>query len=390
MNPAEALADLLARLAAGDGAAVMFSGHELGEWPGVAVGLLKAEKLLVKGSPADVVICPGCEEDCTMPVEVACTPGGKLRAFIMCDKRDDIGRVQVDVDLLEQWHCSPERLADALARLLGIRRSEGDTNSASWNVGVLKGAKHSAHVVLCIGRGMELSIAGHSLMLADVLELGDKGLALDRGALGHCVDNPAGDGHRSVSSQTTAAMGVNATIWPKPESMTDLRSHEVSIAFIGDKSEGLAGNNMLEIRARGVVRRVSLAELDLVDRRRGTLNHQAAVLIGLANGQALRRSQESASATMRRLRSALRTHLGLMDDPFKPYRKETGWLPSFKLMDLRGLADQRAEIAAERRMVSLDYIQERGAQFASSDDTGIDDENSADRWLRENDPEHER
>lgn len=389
MKPADALADLLARVAAADGAAAMFSERELGEWPAAAVSLLKAEKLLVRGPPADAVTCPGCEEDCTMPVESAITPGGQLRAFVMCDKRDDVGRVPLATDLIEQWHCSPERLADVLARLLGIRRSEGDAAAARWTVGVLKGVKHSAHVVLGIGRGMQLSIAGHTLALADVLELGDKGLALDRRALVRCVDNPTVDGLGSVSCRPAAAKEVNATIWPNPQSMTDLRSHEVSIAFIGDKAEGLAGNNMLEIRARGVVRRVSLAELYLVDRRRGTLNQQAAVLIGLANGEALRRSQESASATMRRLRSALRTHLGLMDDPFQPYRKETGWLPSLKLMDLRGLADQRAELAAERRMVSIDYIQERGAQFASCDGTGIDDEDSADRWLRENDPDHE-
>ncbi len=201
MKPADALADLLARVAAADGAAAMFSGRELGEWPAVAVGLFKAEKLLVKGTPADAVTCPGCEEDCTMPVESAITPGGQLRAFVMCDKRDDVGREPVATDLLEQWRCSPERLADALARLLGIRRSEGDTNSAPWNVGVLKGAKHSAHVVLGVGRGMELSIAGHTLALMDVLELGDKGLALDRRVLVRCVDAPVAGGGNVESAE---------------------------------------------------------------------------------------------------------------------------------------------------------------------------------------------
>lgn len=201
MKPADALADLLARVAAADGAAATFSERELGEWPAVAVGLLKAEGLLVKGTPADAVTCPGCEEDCTMPVEVAITPGGKLRAFVMCDKRDDVGRVSVATDLLEQWSCSPERLADVLARLLGIRRSEGDAAAARWTVGVLKGAKHSAHVVLGIGRGMQLSIAGHTLALADVLELGDKGLALDRRALVRCVDAPVAGGGNVESAE---------------------------------------------------------------------------------------------------------------------------------------------------------------------------------------------
>ncbi|MBN8461811.1 MAG: hypothetical protein J0M01_03200 [Dechloromonas sp.] len=40
-------------------------------------------------------------------------------------------------DLLEQWTCSPERVAGALARLLGIRRSAGDSTALRWDVGVL-------------------------------------------------------------------------------------------------------------------------------------------------------------------------------------------------------------------------------------------------------------
>jgi len=194
MKPADALANLLTRVAAAGGTVAVFSERELAEWPAVLVGLFKAEQLLVMGTPADVVTCPGCEEECTMQLESAITPSGKLRAFVMCDKRDNVGRVPVATDLIELWRCSPERLADVLARLLGIRRSEGDAAAARWTVGVLKGAKHSAHVVLSIGRDMQLSIAGHTLALADVLELGDKGLALDRRALVHCVDAPVAGG----------------------------------------------------------------------------------------------------------------------------------------------------------------------------------------------------
>lgn len=85
-----------------------------------------------------------------MPVETTITPGGQLRAYVMCDKRDDGGRVSVATDLIEQWRCSPERLADVLARLLDIRRNEGDAAAARWTVGVLKGAKHPEHEVEAI------------------------------------------------------------------------------------------------------------------------------------------------------------------------------------------------------------------------------------------------
>lgn len=196
MNMADVLPTVLDRLAAAAGEVALFSERELAEWPAAALARLKAEGLLVKGPPADILTCPGCEEDCTLPVESDTTASGALRAFVVCDKRDDVVRVAIARDLLEQWTCSPERVADVLARLLGIRRSGSDAAARRWDVGVLKGAKGSAHVVLGIENELRLTIAGHSLPVADVLELGDKGLTIERRALLRCVDNPiaaAGD-----------------------------------------------------------------------------------------------------------------------------------------------------------------------------------------------------
>ncbi len=202
MNPADALPAVLDRLAAAAGEAAPFSERELAEWPAAALARLKAEGLLVKGTPADTVTCPGCEEDCTMPVEIVTTASGALRAFVVCDKRDDVARVAIARDLLEQWTCSPERVADVLARLLGIRRSSGDSTALRWDVGVLKGVKGSSHVVLDIERTLQLRIAGHSLLVADVLELGAKGLLLERRALLRCVDNPiAAAGNQESAEQ---------------------------------------------------------------------------------------------------------------------------------------------------------------------------------------------
>lgn len=138
-----------------------------------------------------------------MPVTVYPAQDDKPgRAFITCDKRDDIGRVRVDFRRMGQWTCSPERVADVLARLLDTRRSDGDGASRRWDVGVLKGVKHSAHVVLAIERELRLHVAGHDLALADVLELGDKGLAVDRRALTRCVDSPVGAAGDSLSRES--------------------------------------------------------------------------------------------------------------------------------------------------------------------------------------------
>jgi hypothetical protein len=169
--------------------------------------------------------------------------------------------------------------------------------------------------------------------------------------------------------------------------LPNLRWDEVTISLVGDKGDGLAGNNMLEIRARDITRRITLGEADLVDRRSGSLNYQSAVLVRMAMGEAVRRTEKAGdmSAVMKHLRNALRRLLGLTDDPFHRHHKERGWLPFFQLIDQRGLADQRAAIAAERRTGSYDQLQDIGVQFEAKGDTGEGEVDTADDWLTKND-----
>ena len=68
MTPQEAFAELLGRIGANKGEAVLVSEEELGAWPDGAVRALKDAGLLSLASPASSVVCPGCEQECSMPV----------------------------------------------------------------------------------------------------------------------------------------------------------------------------------------------------------------------------------------------------------------------------------------------------------------------------------
>ena len=175
--------------------------------------------------------------------------------------------------------------------------------------------------------------------------------------------------------------------------MENLVASELSLAFVGDKAEsGLGANNMLEISARGTTKRVALAALDLVDSRRGTLNSQCAILLLMAHKQKFPRSDKNAKK-MTRLREVFRRHLGVISDPFEPYRTGKGWAPHFKISDNRGLADERAKQNAERLTVSYDQLTESGAQFETPDqgDQGFDDEDDdAGKWLKNRDGKAQR
>jgi hypothetical protein len=203
MTPQDALLELLARVGASHGAAVFVSADELSEWPVAAVAAMKAQKLLVKARPAVSVVCPGCERECVMPIHVVPPQGTASRAFVVCDKRSDINRVAVPISRIEQWQASDALIAELLAQLLDLRRpGDIDSDAGRWEIGMLKGAKHASHLVLLGNGELKLSVAGHSIALADVLELRGDRFFVDRRTLDRLVDHPvAGAGDAESAEQ---------------------------------------------------------------------------------------------------------------------------------------------------------------------------------------------
>jgi hypothetical protein len=203
MTPQDALVELLARVEQGRCATVLVSEEELRGWPAEAVKTMKAQKLLVKAQPAASAVCPGCEQECVMPVHTPLAGPRGPASFIVCDKRSDINRVAVPISRLEQWRASGTSIADLLAGLLGLRRPDtGDTSTGRWEIGMFKGAKRSSHLILLADGRLTLSLAGHSIALADNLALEGNGFKLDKRTLIRLVDKPvAGAGDVESAAQ---------------------------------------------------------------------------------------------------------------------------------------------------------------------------------------------
>ena len=195
MTPQAALIELLGRVGASQGAAVLINADELSQWPTEAVAAMKTQRLLTKTRNASSAICPGCERDCVMRVHVIpAEDNWPARAFISCYERDDIGHVPVDFSRLEQWQTTGDLFAAALANLLGFSQpSTQAVDGKQWGIGTLRGMKHNSSVKLLAGDGLTLSLAGHIVPLATVLTIEDKSLTLDKAELICLVDNPAGD-----------------------------------------------------------------------------------------------------------------------------------------------------------------------------------------------------
>ena len=193
MTPQAALTELLDRLAAQQGAAVNIGGDELNTWPADAVAAMKSARLLVKARPASSIVCPGCERECSMPVEVFPVEDERpARAFIFCDKPEDMGRIPVEMNSLERWQVTGGTLAAAVGQLLGLTKPpQHDGTSKWWTLGLLKGNQHKGTLKLLTENGAVLCVAGHAVPLTEFLSLDSNRLAVDRNELLRLVDKPA-------------------------------------------------------------------------------------------------------------------------------------------------------------------------------------------------------
>jgi len=189
MTPLEALLELLERVGASRDAAALVSEEELSHWPADAVRKLKAQKLLAKASPADSVVCPGCEQECVMLVDTVTAGTGKAASFVVCDKRDDICRVEVPAERLRQWRCGAEAVGTFVAQSLGLRpESQRKTDAGRWELGLATGKKRSQMVCLKATEALELVAGQNAVPLADLVRFGAGGYSVDGEAIRQLVD----------------------------------------------------------------------------------------------------------------------------------------------------------------------------------------------------------
>ncbi|MEJ1402431.1 MAG: hypothetical protein RPU73_00935 [Candidatus Sedimenticola sp. (ex Thyasira tokunagai)] len=197
MTPQAVLIELLDRVATHPGEKVLIRNDELRRWPAEAAEVLKSHNLIRKTRQAASVVCDECEKECIRPVQTVRAPSGALRVFIICDKRDDVDRLPVPIERLEQWQTSGPLIAELLTGLLGlVPPVVQDSALGRWEVGLLKGKKHSSHLVLMAGDTLSLYLAGHSVPLSDLLTLENNQITIDKRALIRLVDQPvagAGD-----------------------------------------------------------------------------------------------------------------------------------------------------------------------------------------------------
>lgn len=190
MTPQAALIELLARVGARNGAAVLVSAEELSQWPAAAVAAMKSQKLLTRARPAVSVVCPGCERECVMTVHTVPARPRDQASFIVCDKRDDINRVSVSADRLMQWRCDADAVCGFIAASLGLRRSDQHPADAGLlNIGMASGEKRSQMLSLRADGELALVAANNAVPLAELVGYRDGEYSVDGDMICQLVDS---------------------------------------------------------------------------------------------------------------------------------------------------------------------------------------------------------
>ena len=189
MTPINALLELLRRVGSCQGIAVLVNVEELDQWPSVAVKAMKSQRLIVRARPADSAICPGCEDNCVMPVHRPPAAAGARSSFIVCDKRSDINRVSVSAQRLTQWRCSADLVCEFVAASLGLRPPIRQTPSAGrWEIGMASGDKRSQMLCLEASSILSLVAGDHKLPLDEFIVFHEGRYALDEAMVRRLVD----------------------------------------------------------------------------------------------------------------------------------------------------------------------------------------------------------
>lgn len=118
----EVLSQLLRRADAT--AEAVFDADEIALWPDDTLEQMVGLGLLQETAPARSVVCDGCEEACLGSVELVIGDEGvPQRGYVICGRREDIGRVEVNLDRLRRWALGFSVLAREIAGLVGSQGS---------------------------------------------------------------------------------------------------------------------------------------------------------------------------------------------------------------------------------------------------------------------------
>ncbi len=199
----DALKDIIQSLGSADGGGII-SWNDVQYWPKGALDIFLKAGLLKPTMSAQSVECPGCEDNCFMPVHALPAEHGRpARAFIACDRRDDIGRIKITQAQLQQCQITGMQAAIWIAGILGMKGKPGKKKTKGViRLGVLRESIRQSPLEMDTTTPVSLMSSGHSLLLTDVIYSEGGQLQIDRDIILALVDREPSEAADSYNPST--------------------------------------------------------------------------------------------------------------------------------------------------------------------------------------------
>jgi hypothetical protein len=179
-EPAQVLRALLTALGPNGRDPLLVTRSETAHWPPSLFNALLETALIRPAGSANIVVCPGCDHACAMNVNSDTHPQtGNSRAFIVCDRRDDMGFIGLDPCDLKQWQLSRRQLADFLVRNLSLMPSSISVDAPVIPLGWTTSKHGRRHVCLQFEGAAQLSIDNGIIPLDQLVFWNGSAIAVD-------------------------------------------------------------------------------------------------------------------------------------------------------------------------------------------------------------------
>jgi hypothetical protein len=189
MTPQAALTELLGRIGARNGESVTVSTEELNQWPTAAISALKSQGLLLKARPVKSVVCPGCEQECSMPVHTVTRANAPATSFVVCDKRSDTNRVVIPAARLALWRCDAKAVCGFVAACLGLQQTTVQpSEDGLLPIGMARGNKRTQMLCLRVHGHLALVVGAGALPVADAIGFENGSFKVDQTVIRQLVD----------------------------------------------------------------------------------------------------------------------------------------------------------------------------------------------------------
>jgi hypothetical protein len=207
----DVLQDLINYLGSKGGDSI--SWEQVREWPEDAVKIFQSAGWINQKNSAKSIVCPGCEENCFMPVHVYPSVKDKpTRIVVACDQRDDMGLIPIPADNLQQWQITENQVVRWIAHSLGLKgKPKKDKKSGSTHIGNVQGKKNIGLLEWIVQKPVSLKVSGHTLALIEVIYFKSNQLLVDNAAIINMVDmSPTERYEPSIVRQEASKLNTQA------------------------------------------------------------------------------------------------------------------------------------------------------------------------------------